>query len=251
MSSLLERLRWRWYGVRRWWRGYAEWLRASPAVGTIAVACAVVFLAQSVAMRLEFPPGILLGNILVSVFGLHWPLLAKGCFWQPVSYAFLHGSLMHLALNMFTLIFFGPAVEGLIGSRRFWGLYLLGAVVGGVGWMIFNWLEPSFWLTLQKLPGDYWMELAQRWAEQQPIGEFGVCIGASAAVFAPARRLTLLLFFVIPLNMSARTLAVVLMVATVVLMVVGWGQVAHSAHLVGGVTGWLMGRRWRKRWLRG
>ena len=39
--------------------------------------------------------------------------------WQLVSYAFLHGSLMHLAFNMFGLYMFGSELERLWGARRF------------------------------------------------------------------------------------------------------------------------------------
>ncbi len=226
----------------------------SPATQTIAWICLAVFLVQSVADRLVFPEGYRLGHLLSFAFGLHWPLLAKGCFWQPITYNFMHGSWLHLALNLFSLLFFGSAVEQLIGTRRFWVLFLVSGMVGGLGWMLFNWLEPTFWLSIQNLPGDIWPRLAQRWAEQQPIGAFGVCIGASAAVFGligayaalcPERELLLLLFFVIPIRMKARTLAILLMIFTVIQLTVGWGQIAYAAHLVGGIAGYLLALKWR------
>ena len=228
--------------------------RFSHAVTRIAWICVAVFLVQSVAQHLEFPPGYRFGNLLAPVFGLHWPLLRAGCLWQPVTYNFLHGSLAHLFLNMFSLLFFGSAVERLIGTRRFWLLYLLSGILGGLGWMLFNWLEPRFWLALGRLPGGFWAPLVQRWAESQPVGAFGVCVGASAAVFGligafaalcPGQKLFLLLFFVIPLRLKARTLALLLMAITLVQLVVGWGQVAYAAHLAGGLAGYLLARRWR------
>ena len=36
--------------------------------------------------------------------------------WQLVSYAFLHGSLLHLAFNMFALYMFGGAIERVFGG---------------------------------------------------------------------------------------------------------------------------------------
>jgi membrane associated rhomboid family serine protease len=228
--------------------------RFSPAATRIAWICLAVFLIQSVAHRLQFPGGYRFGTLLEMVFGLHWPLLRAGCFWQPITYNFLHGSWLHLFLNMFSLLFFGSAVEWLTGTRRFWLLYLLSGILGGLGWMLFNGLEPHLWLFLGRLPGDFWAPLAQRWAERQPIGAFGVCIGASAAVFGligafaalcPERKLFLLLFFIIPLRLKARTLALLLMAVTLIQLMVGWGEVAYAAHLVGGIVGYLLGRNWR------
>ncbi len=232
------------------------WMRFSPAVTTIGWICLAVFLVQWVSGGLELPEGHRFGPLFSTVFGLHWPLLKAGCFWQPVTYMFLHGSWFHLALNMLSLLFFGSAVEHFIGTRRFWTLFLVSGVVGGIGWMIVNWLEPAFWLNVHRLPGAFWPVLAQRWAEQQPIGAFGVCVGASAGVFGligafatlcPERELLLLVFFVIPVRMKARTLALLLMVVTVVQLVAGWGQVAYAAHLAGGLAGCLLALNWRRR----
>ncbi|MCS7101409.1 MAG: rhomboid family intramembrane serine protease [Burkholderiaceae bacterium] len=43
--------------------------------------------------------------------------------WQLVTSAFLHGNLLHLALNMFGLYLFGTEVERALGSRRYLRLY--------------------------------------------------------------------------------------------------------------------------------
>lgn len=47
--------------------------------------------------------------------------------WRAVTYAFLHGGLMHLVMNLVTLAQIGPLIEGHFGSGRF----LLGWVVTG------------------------------------------------------------------------------------------------------------------------
>jgi membrane associated rhomboid family serine protease len=43
--------------------------------------------------------------------------------WQLVSYGFLHFEFWHLFTNMLGLLVFGPAVERLLGSRRFQAYY--------------------------------------------------------------------------------------------------------------------------------
>ena len=42
-------------------------------------------------------------------------------------HAFTHVEIWHIALNMFALYVFGPALEGIIGRTRFLAVYLVGA----------------------------------------------------------------------------------------------------------------------------
>jgi membrane associated rhomboid family serine protease len=49
----------------------------------------------------------------------------------PITYQFLHGGWVHLAVNMVTLAAFGAPVERLLGSRRFVFFYLSAGVVAG------------------------------------------------------------------------------------------------------------------------
>ncbi len=157
---------------------------------------------------------------LAQWFGLAWDDIRRGMLWQPVTYMFLHGGLMHLLMNMLGLLVLGRELEDTLGERRFLRLYLGGGLLGGLGWLM--------------LSG----------------GDGRVCVGASGAVFGiigafaalfPHRQLTLLLFFVIPVTMSARTLAIAFGVGTLLMLRVGGGGVAHAAHLAGGIAGYLYG----------
>jgi membrane associated rhomboid family serine protease len=56
--------------------------------------------------------------------GFHW--------WQLVTFAFLHGSVMHLFLNMFALRIFGRLVERRLGAMRYVELYLASVLTAGV-----------------------------------------------------------------------------------------------------------------------
>ncbi len=51
--------------------------------------------------------------------------------WGVVTYMFVHGGFMHLALNMLVLFFFGPPLEGRWGSREFLKFYMV-CGLGGV-----------------------------------------------------------------------------------------------------------------------
>ena len=54
--------------------------------------------------------------------------------WSIVTYMFLHdpNGLTHILFNMIALFFFGPRVEGRIGSRPFTILYFLSGITGAV-----------------------------------------------------------------------------------------------------------------------
>lgn len=56
--------------------------------------------------------------------------LAAGEAWRLVSPVLVHGSIIHLAFNMYALWIIGPIVEALYGSTRFVLIYLLCAAAG-------------------------------------------------------------------------------------------------------------------------
>jgi len=77
-------------------------------------------------------------NQLISTFAL-WPIVPElsslnpdinsFMLWQLISYSFLHGSLMHLLLNMYALWLFGAHLENLWGSRTM-AIYYFVCVIG-------------------------------------------------------------------------------------------------------------------------
>ena len=239
--------------MRRWlWRlqGFFLW---APAARALALACLSVFLVQQVTSRFEFVYGYTYGQALVSCFGLNWPLLSHGFFWQPVTYLFLHASWLHLAFNMLTVLLFGSGVEMEVGSRRFWRIFIGGGVLAGLGWFAvayaLSFLPPFGNLT-------HWMPLAVRHglgagASVGKPWDAGLLIGASGGVFAligtyaalfPNRTVYVLLVF-FPVKLKARTLALLLVGLDVAAAVFVQSQVADAAHLSGCLAGYLYGRR--------
>ena len=53
-----------------------------------------------------------------------------GDWWRPLTAAFLHVGLVHLALNMLAVLVFGSELERQLGRARFLALYLLSALGG-------------------------------------------------------------------------------------------------------------------------
>jgi len=82
--------------------------RLPPATQGLILANVGVFLLQLLAW-----------DLMLGLFAL-WPL-SSGMFhwWQLITYAFLHGNLAHIFLNMFALFMFGRGLELYWGGRRF------------------------------------------------------------------------------------------------------------------------------------
>ena len=242
--------------MRRWlWRLRGLFFLA-PAALTLAAVCLFVFLIQQTAARVEFVYGYSYAHALIPCFGLNWPLLAHGFVWQLVTYMFLHANAVHLGLNMLTVLLFGAGLESEIGGARFWRIFLTGGVLGGLGWLGMTALIP-FLPPIPSLSG--WMPQALRVlfpvASETTTLDTSMCIGASGGVFAligayaalfPRRQVYLLLFFVIPVRFRARNLAWLLGLLTVLEAVFLQSQVAYSAHLAGGLAGFIYGLRLRR-----
>ena len=64
--------------------------------------------------------------------------LADGEWWRLLTAAFLHGSIIHLGMNMFVLWFVGAPVEQAIGRGRFLALYIVSGLAGSAGALLFD-----------------------------------------------------------------------------------------------------------------
>jgi membrane associated rhomboid family serine protease len=64
--------------------------------------------------------------------------LADGEWWRLITAAFLHGSVLHIGLNMVVLWFVGAPVEQALGRWRFLALYLVSGLAGSAGAILFD-----------------------------------------------------------------------------------------------------------------
>lgn len=189
-----------------------------PVTTALIVANVALFLLQSVV------PG------LVVPFAL-WPLatgsLGQGVSflpWQVVTYAFLHGSLLHLAFNMFALYMFGGAIERVFGPRRYALFYFVSVISAAATQLIVAALSGGIYPTVGASGGVFGLLLAY-------------------GMYFPHNRV-MLLFPPIPL--PARVFVTLYAVIELFLGVTGSQEgVAHFAHLGGMVGGYLLLRFWR------
>jgi len=52
--------------------------------------------------------------------------------WRFLTAIFLHASIAHILYNMFALVLFGSILEGIIGPRRFLGIFILSGVLANI-----------------------------------------------------------------------------------------------------------------------
>jgi membrane associated rhomboid family serine protease len=133
--------------------------------------------------------------------------------WGAVTYMFLHGSFMHLFLNMLVLFFFGPPLEARWGSGDFIKFYL----VCGLGGVALSFLfAPSSWIVgASAAIYGLMLAFAMIWPEA-PIYIWGIF---------PVKAKWLVGFFFVVSLVSAFGEA--------------GGNIAHFAHLGGLLTGFL------------
>lgn len=117
-------------------RGPSEALPASakPTVSyTLVGVCVVVYLAQ-----------LLVGDQIVANFAMRPVSIAFGQdYYRLVTAIFLHGSILHLAFNMYVLFVLGPTLERILGHGRFLLLFLLAGIGGSAASYAFS--EPTTW----------------------------------------------------------------------------------------------------------
>lgn len=194
----------------------------------LLIAYAVVFLVEIIVS--PAPGQLIPGNEFCDrYFALSLWGMEHGYVWQLVTYQFMHAGWLHIFLNSWVIYFFGRELEDVLGGKKFLALMFSSGIVGG----IFQVLVAAVW--------------------PQYFG--GSVVGASAcgfgliAAFAmmfPERELTLLLLFVIPVTLRARTL----LIGSAVIALAGFSfpkiimpHVAHAAHLGGMAMGWFFVRK--------
>jgi membrane associated rhomboid family serine protease len=156
-----------------------------------------------------------------------WPLASSAASggevafapWQLVTYAFLHGGLVHLGFNMLALYMFGSAIEQVFGTRRYLVYYLVSVLSAAITQLVFAAVTHGIYPTIGASGGVFGLLLA-------------------FAIYFPHNRVMLLFP---PIPMPARVFVLLYAVLELYLGVTGTQEgVAHFAHLGGMLGGFLM-----------
>jgi membrane associated rhomboid family serine protease len=136
--------------------------------------------------------------------------------WQLVTYMFMHGGFWHLFMNMFALWMFGMELENIWGSKKFFSYYM----TCGIGAALANlFLSPL--LTDINVP---------------TVGASGAIIGILVAFGLMFPDRPIFLYFLFPIKAKY----FVLIYMFIELLSIGSaGNIAHIAHLGGGLVGFV------------
>jgi membrane associated rhomboid family serine protease len=203
------------------WRGFI-----TPGVKLLVIICAAVFLVQE--LVLLFLPQNVSAQIL-----LWLGLVPRGFFpglriWQPVTYLFLHGGLLHLLVNMLMLWMFGRELELVWGKKRFLNYFFICGVGAGLITILVKFV-PMLW---GHPPSDV-----------PTIGASGAIFGIliANAILFPDRQIWL---FPLPVMIPMRPFVAVMGAIEFFSTLGSAGDnVSHFCHLGGMLIGWIYLRR--------
>jgi membrane associated rhomboid family serine protease len=206
--------------------------------------------------------------INVVVFLVQWTFENRGSAWmenffalhdirssffkphQIITYMFLHGGFMHIFWNMLILWMFGSILENYWGPKRFLTFY----IVCGIGaallhlLVVYHELTPT-WQTIN----NYGLH-DQDFLRFNPKSELNTAtLGASGAIFGCMVAFGLLfpnsliyIYALIPIKAKWAVLAYVVYELFLGVQNSAGDNVAHWAHLGGGLVGLLLVFYWRK-----
>jgi membrane associated rhomboid family serine protease len=185
----------------------------------------IVFVVQTI-FRVWFK-----SPLIEDLFALSQGSMKNGFVWSLVTYGFLHGGSLHVLVNLLAAFILGRELLPILGPARFVGLYMGAIIVGGLTWLAVSFTHNG-----------------------------GILLGGSGAVFAlltvfacfyPNKPITFLLFFIIPVTVKPKYLALIFLgIAMFGLLfqeLPGNDYVAHSAHLGGMLAGWIYFRYFHHR----
>ncbi|MCK5844004.1 MAG: rhomboid family intramembrane serine protease [Victivallales bacterium] len=157
-------------------------------------------------------------------FALVGTKVVSGEVWRLVTSLFLHDNRsilsFHLLFNMWGVYLFGSILEEKIGRSRFYWLYFISGIGGGLLWTLFN---------QNNIP----------------------CIGASGALFGVIVATTMffpnveLILFFPPIPMKLKTFSIVFILLELFFVTGGTdnggilGNIAHLGHLGGALAGYI------------
>lgn len=204
----------------------------------------------------------------------YFPLSPNFNSWQIITHMFMHGGLMHIVFNMFTLYSFGPVLEQVLGQKKFIILYFAAGLGGFALYNIWNYYEVTQLTNnlrsvgfdihqIYKAVDTSYIEYYPNFSTDSAINEdaqklFGILkipmVGASGAIFGIVAAFSTLfpdaklMFLFIPFPIKAKYLTPVIIVVSIFLGLRQFSgdNIAHFAHIGGALIGYLFVLNFKK-----
>lgn len=208
---------------------------------------------------------------LNDLLSAYYPFSPNFKSWQIITHMFMHGSIMHILFNMFTLYSFGPILEQRLGDKKYLILYFLSGLGAFFLFNLWNFFE------IQQLTADLMTnsnvdinkiyesaDLSRYGINPEPymnnedefklyMGLISRMVGASGAIFGiiaafatlyPEARIAIMF---IPIPVKVKYVLPVVIIGSIYLGVSGTGGgIAHLAHVGGAIVGFILAKIWKK-----
>ena len=215
-----------------------------PVIKNLIIINVLVFLAQE-----TLGPVIKVSMInLLALHDLHSVLFRPH---QLITYLFMHGGWDHILFNMFALWMFGAVLENYWGAKRFLIFYMVSGIGAAVCHLAV--LYPEMTAEIARLHEQYSPESLQEnlYSFTYPIN--GATVGASGAVFGCLAAFGYLfpnsliyLYFFVPIKAKWMVLGYAAIELFSGIRGSAGDNVAHWAHLGGGLFGLLLVIYWNR-----
>jgi membrane associated rhomboid family serine protease len=190
--------------------------------------------------------------------------------WQVITHMFMHGNIMHILFNMFTLYSFGPILEQSLGNKKYLILYFLSGLGAFFLFNAWNFIEVQrFSAELQELgfninaylsgasvnfTGTQESIIKQKDLVENLNSIMGTpMVGASGAIFGVVAAFATLYpdakigIMFIPIPVKVKYVLPIIVLGSVWLGVTGnAGGIAHLAHVGGALVGFILAKIWKK-----
>ena len=209
--------------------------RTTPIVLNLIIINALVFFAQTA-----------FGYGSFDLFALHHYKSEYFRPYQVVTHMFMHGGIFHLLFNMLALWMFGSVIERVWGPQRFLTFYFICGVAAALAQM------GSYIFDFRQI--DQMMLTADQYEQYQTILRRNATVGASGAIMGILAAFgylfpnTTLFIMPIPFPVKAKWAVIGIMALDVFggVVDVPGDNIAHFAHLGGGIVGFLIVLYWNR-----
>lgn len=216
-----------------------------PVIKNLIIINVLVFLAQE-----TLGPVIKVSMInLLALHDLHSKLFRPH---QLITYLFMHGGWDHIFFNMFALWMFGAILENYWGGKRFLMFYMISGIGAAVCHLAV--LYPEMSKVVESIQQQYPPEVIQEHLYEYgfPVNE--ATVGASGAVFGCLAAFGYLfpnsliyLYFFVPIKAKWAVIGYAAIELFSGVRSSAGDNVAHWAHLGGGLVGLLLVMYWNRR----